>query len=147
MYRAFFVFFLMIRRPPRSTLFPYTTLFRARCGSPLISARYPPVSMPRVMTRVRKKDLIMNRFIRENYSPQETVNRKPITVNGCKAEIMRDLNLFLLFNRYRLHRAVLLCCLAALEKITGFRVDNPGCFINELKNTRAYLRAVAAADT
>src|SRR5258708_38073513 len=24
-------FFLMIRRPPRSTLFPYTTLFRARC--------------------------------------------------------------------------------------------------------------------
>src|SRR3712207_8056811 len=24
------VFFLMIRRPPRSTLFPYTTLFRSR---------------------------------------------------------------------------------------------------------------------
>ena len=24
-----FVFFLMIRRPPRSTLFPYTTLFRS----------------------------------------------------------------------------------------------------------------------
>src|SRR2546430_8289030 len=38
-----FFFFLMIRRPPRSTLFPYTTLFRsrrigidgeARCGNP-----------------------------------------------------------------------------------------------------------------
>src|SRR3712207_8632472 len=26
-------FFLMIRRPPRSTLFPYTTLFRSRAGS------------------------------------------------------------------------------------------------------------------
>src|SRR3712207_8325779 len=26
------VFFLMIRRPPRSTLFPYTTLFRSRRG-------------------------------------------------------------------------------------------------------------------
>src|SRR5258708_11333872 len=25
------LFFLMIRRPPRSTLFPYTTLFRSRC--------------------------------------------------------------------------------------------------------------------
>src|SRR5438093_3955333 len=25
-----FLFFLMIRRPPRSTLFPYTTLFRSR---------------------------------------------------------------------------------------------------------------------
>src|SRR6476660_10005118 len=27
-----FFFFLMIRRPPRSTLFPYTTLFRSRAG-------------------------------------------------------------------------------------------------------------------
>src|SRR5467141_3936048 len=26
-------FFLMIRRPPRSTLFPYTTLFRSICAS------------------------------------------------------------------------------------------------------------------
>src|SRR5256885_13271916 len=26
-------FFLMIRRPPRSTLFPYTTLFRSRCAA------------------------------------------------------------------------------------------------------------------
>src|SRR6201985_3926632 len=25
-------FFIMIRRPPRSTLFPYTTLFRSRLG-------------------------------------------------------------------------------------------------------------------
>src|SRR3712207_8617660 len=28
-WRAILVFFLMIRRPPRSTLFPYTTLFRS----------------------------------------------------------------------------------------------------------------------
>src|SRR6202034_2503739 len=27
-------FFLMIRRPPRSTLFPYTTLFRSSAGGP-----------------------------------------------------------------------------------------------------------------
>src|SRR3712207_8736517 len=27
-----FIFFLMIRRPPRSTLFPYTTLFRSGEG-------------------------------------------------------------------------------------------------------------------
>src|SRR5436189_5889608 len=31
-------FFLMIRRPPRSTLFPYTTLFRSRCGRGKFSA-------------------------------------------------------------------------------------------------------------
>src|SRR3989442_6448841 len=29
-----FFFFLMIRRPPRSTLFPYTTLFRSGSGDP-----------------------------------------------------------------------------------------------------------------
>src|SRR2546422_6831826 len=29
---CFFLFFLMIRRPPRSTLFPYTTLFRSLFG-------------------------------------------------------------------------------------------------------------------
>src|SRR2546427_7958354 len=28
-YRSYVFFFLMIRRPPRSTLFPYTTLFRS----------------------------------------------------------------------------------------------------------------------
>src|SRR5258708_27747757 len=28
-----FFFFLMIRRPPRSTLFPYTTLFRSPAGN------------------------------------------------------------------------------------------------------------------
>src|SRR3712207_8019446 len=28
-----FFFFLMIRRPPRSTLFPYTTLFRSAIGN------------------------------------------------------------------------------------------------------------------
>src|SRR5256885_7249996 len=31
--RALFFFFLMIRRPPRSTLFPYTTLFRSLDGA------------------------------------------------------------------------------------------------------------------
>src|SRR3712207_7781962 len=29
------VFFLMIRRPPRSTLFPYTTLFRSEAERPV----------------------------------------------------------------------------------------------------------------
>src|SRR2546430_12122803 len=33
-YRILFFFFLMIRRPPRSTLFPYTTLFRSALGRP-----------------------------------------------------------------------------------------------------------------
>src|SRR5260363_460344 len=32
--RLSFFFFLMIRRPPRSTLFPYTTLFRSEVVDP-----------------------------------------------------------------------------------------------------------------
>src|SRR5712664_4675289 len=32
-----FLFFLMIRRPPRSTLFPYTTLFRSTTAAGTIS--------------------------------------------------------------------------------------------------------------
>src|SRR6516164_11650836 len=38
-----FVFFLMIRRPPRSTLFPYTTLFRSRAEVP--AGFEPPVGL------------------------------------------------------------------------------------------------------
>src|SRR5215213_4547329 len=34
MFGLCFFFFLMIRRPPRSTLFPYTTLFRSRRSGP-----------------------------------------------------------------------------------------------------------------
>src|SRR3989442_11051450 len=33
--RFFLFFFLMIRRPPRSTLFPYTTLFRSQRNLPI----------------------------------------------------------------------------------------------------------------
>src|SRR2546427_3618814 len=33
------IFFLMIRRPPRSTLFPYTTLFRSELATALEAAR------------------------------------------------------------------------------------------------------------
>src|SRR2546425_1449355 len=35
----FLFFFLMIRRPPRSTLFPYTTLFRSVCDLDPAKAR------------------------------------------------------------------------------------------------------------
>src|SRR5438445_7041481 len=44
-----FFFFLMIRRPPRSTLFPYTTLFRSRrCRRPL---GFPGGAEPRTPPR------------------------------------------------------------------------------------------------
>src|SRR5439155_15266433 len=35
----FYFFFLMIRRPPRSTLFPYTTLFRSKLVDERLKAK------------------------------------------------------------------------------------------------------------
>src|ERR1039457_7330578 len=37
---CFLLFFLMIRRPPRSTLFPYTTLFRSIPATPAFPPEY-----------------------------------------------------------------------------------------------------------
>src|SRR5215211_9002166 len=57
-----FFFFLMIRRPPRSTLFPYTTLFRSaaarprrRCGpAPPGGSRVARIAARRVLSPARR---------------------------------------------------------------------------------------------
>src|SRR2546430_13619435 len=55
-----FVFFLIIRHPPRSTLFPYTTLFRsgftrtglyADSGVPGLAGRFLPFATPEEVVR------------------------------------------------------------------------------------------------
>src|SRR2546430_13593768 len=48
-------FFLMIRRPPRSTLFPYTTLFRSR-GSGRRRATYGGASSSAPLERVAERE-------------------------------------------------------------------------------------------
>src|SRR5258707_8984941 len=58
---SFFFFFLMIRRPPRSTLFPYTTLFRSdgrdharsRAARPAHAARSPGIRHGDVVLALR----------------------------------------------------------------------------------------------
>src|SRR3712207_7588434 len=44
-------FFLMIRRPPRSTLFPYTTLFRSQHRRPAVPLAAPPADRRRAGPR------------------------------------------------------------------------------------------------
>src|SRR4028118_2437837 len=51
----FFVF-LMIRRPPRSTLFPYTTLFRSHPAFPEMQARPPYGAGPFLPSTVRSEE-------------------------------------------------------------------------------------------
>src|SRR3712207_7176537 len=50
------MFFLMIRRPPRSTLFPYTTLFRSRKSVEPMAARIAP---ERVQARHQSLHLVV----------------------------------------------------------------------------------------
>src|SRR2546428_3085420 len=51
----------MIRRPPRSTLFPYTTLFRSRLGAPPRadgSSRHPEPTSYRTMAPGGRTDFV-----------------------------------------------------------------------------------------
>src|SRR3712207_9030759 len=69
-------FFLMIRRPPRSTLFPYTTLFRSRVGA-----------------RVEPGDIIIGKISpkgESDPSPEEKLLR---AIFGDKAGDVKDASL------------------------------------------------------
>src|SRR6266513_4316265 len=64
-----YFFFLMIRRPPRSTLFPYTTLFRSRALDPRgrggpHAARGPQASR----TRDRKSTRLNSSHVSSSYA-------------------------------------------------------------------------------
>src|SRR3712207_7740301 len=57
-----FFFFLMIRRPPRSTLFPYTTLFRSLASRERF---YPKMLMARAATRAMvRSEMLASSIIR-----------------------------------------------------------------------------------
>src|SRR6267378_5086092 len=63
-----FFFFLMIRRPPRSTLFPYTTLFRSlRPGGAVPRARPPPPE-PEPDRRDRKSTRLNSSHVENSYA-------------------------------------------------------------------------------
>src|SRR5476649_342751 len=55
-----FIFFLMIRRPPRSTLFPYTTLFRSSTSVPVVTLRPPSFSKPSARNERDRKSTRLN---------------------------------------------------------------------------------------
>src|SRR5436853_7030829 len=46
---TFVIFFLILRRPPRSTLFPYTTLFRSMIHTPTAISIFVCLSMVQLM--------------------------------------------------------------------------------------------------
>src|SRR5258708_38194193 len=88
--RLFLFFFLMIRRPPRSTLFPYTTLFRSNLATAssktgcwgrslqaICSCRSPEVRSEEHTSELQSPDHLVCRLLLEK--------KKPINISICTA--------------------------------------------------------------
>src|SRR3712207_7523512 len=73
----------MIRRPPRSTLFPYTTLFRSGQASPRLRAGYRVSSAEE---RGRQIDTVKT-LIAMGCLPDGTTDRKSTRLNSSHANI------------------------------------------------------------
>src|SRR6202166_3272529 len=79
-----FFFFLMIRRPPRSTLFPYTTLFRSRW--PGRRGRQPGRAwnrLPRCATRDRKSTRLNSSHHFISYAVFCLKKKKKVVIFTC----------------------------------------------------------------
>src|SRR2546427_3165551 len=74
-------FFLMIRRPPRSTLFPYTTLFRS-----LISHRFSTVRMADRILVLQGGELV-DQGTHEQLVARGGLDRKSTRLNSSHSQI------------------------------------------------------------
>src|SRR3712207_8900733 len=92
MVRSYF-FFLMIRRPPRSTLFPYTTLFRSlvvvglvlalgACGAGGVKEEAKARPLPE-----DEKALRPGEYRSEEFKPSFSLDRKSTRLNSSHANI------------------------------------------------------------
>src|SRR3712207_8785592 len=84
-------FFLMIRRPPRSTLFPYTTLFRSLTALFLRSRRF---FQPLCFCHAHQHDVLLSRSIVEQIGAvltlavaPDALDRKSTRLNSSHANI------------------------------------------------------------
>src|SRR2546422_8182352 len=74
-----FFFFLMIRRPPRSTLFPYTTLFRSRKRG--LAGRH------RTVLHVRRDRRLLRTTSASTRASRESGDRKSTRLNSSHGYI------------------------------------------------------------
>src|SRR3712207_7766258 len=70
------IFFLMIRRPPRSTLFPYTTLFRSATGAVLA-------------TTVERRNILVDQRLVRDYKRRVGEERVPVGLRGADRKSTR----------------------------------------------------------
>src|SRR2546429_5879067 len=93
-----FFFFLMIRRPPRSTLFPYTTLFRsfarANPEAPRVLAHVPVLLPPTPGVTLRRVGQLLVRKHRALQSQEDAQSTlKVIGRDGHASSLFRSTKL------------------------------------------------------
>src|SRR3712207_7596137 len=80
-------FFLMIRRPPRSTLFPYTTLFRSSNGFRRNGASWAVNEVGDNMVSVTPERTQRAQLDQRGPSPSGNQDRKSTRLNSSHANI------------------------------------------------------------
>src|SRR3712207_9070653 len=83
---SYVFFFLMIRRPPRSTLFPYTTLFRSRMHGCCISyqERSSHYKKQNINNLMKKTSVTIGIPV---YQSEKNIDRKSTRLNSSHANI------------------------------------------------------------
>src|SRR3712207_9023507 len=77
----------MIRRPPRSTLFPYTTLFRSRAGSHVLGHPRAPGGDALCPPRLLRADPAVPVLLDDDHLVQTQRDRKSTRLNSSHATI------------------------------------------------------------
>src|SRR5947209_13757191 len=77
----------MIRRPPRSTLFPYTTLFRSRAGSRVALRFHDVVDRAQHRAGVDERLLARAPVRLAGLHPRDRLDRKSTRLNSSHANI------------------------------------------------------------
>src|SRR5271165_7479286 len=95
-----FFFFLMIRRPPRSTLFPYTTLFRSH--QPFVAERLARPLHPRGRKgpQDRKSTRLNSSHVKISYAVF-CLKKKKIILNYIKKKNITNIQKIISFIQYR----------------------------------------------
>src|SRR5688572_31582214 len=84
-----FLFFLMIRRPPRSTLFPYTTLFRSQIELTQLGTRASRDHLKKAAVAARVEAGAQDLVTRHHLLPglREALDRKSTRLNSSHSQI------------------------------------------------------------
>src|SRR3712207_7073132 len=89
MWRSREFFFLMIRRPPRSTLFPYTTLFRSGRWIGFNAPSGDPLIQGYMATRIMRNEqgVIKSYTVKDDADNGAQEDRKSTRLNSSHANI------------------------------------------------------------